>query len=139
LVALTEELMATIQPTLKSTPGVGEFLVTWDGLATGDVGAPVRGGRASDRSYTASGTIGTSTLTIEGTNEEDTPDVPDLTTMLVLNAPGTPSPTALSHTTLPQARQVLEAMRWTRPQVAGGAGASGIKVTMAFRRVTSHA
>jgi len=128
--------MATIPAVFKSGPGPGESTVVWDGMVTGDVGAPVRAAKVGDKSVTVSGTIGTSTLALEGTNEEDTPDVPDLTTMQVLHNPTVT--TAISYTTLPKQDQILEVTKWIRPNLSGGAGASGVKVTVLFRRQTSH-
>ena len=125
--------MATINPFFRSGPGRGISEVIWEGMATGDVGAPALPGVAGDISFTATGTIGTSTLTVEGTDEENPVGTP--ATFQTLRSPDS---VALSFTTLPQKKQLLEATKYLRPQVAGGAGASGIRVTVLLRRSTPH-
>lgn len=117
-----------IGSTLKPPPH-GTTIVQWAAMAGGDTGEPVQVGLFGDKSVQASGTIGTSAVTLEGTNEVDGAGNP--TNWVGLNDP---SSTPISFTTtLPKLKQVLEVTRFIRPNVSAGTG-SGIKVSVYGRK-----
>lgn len=61
--------MATIVPTIDRDTVPGAVLATWTGMTTGDVGAGVPIAYAADLSLQQSGTIGGSTTTWQGSND----------------------------------------------------------------------
>jgi hypothetical protein len=61
--------MATINPTVDRNTVPGVILVTWDAMTTGDVGGGVPIAFAADLSLQQSGTIGGSTTTWQGSND----------------------------------------------------------------------
>lgn len=113
--------------TLKPPPH-GTVLVEWLGMAGDDTGEPVQLGNFGDKSVHVSGTIGTSAVTLQGTNEVDGAGVP-------VNWVGIKSPdsVAISYTALPDGDQLLENFRFIRPNVSTGTG-TGIKVTVYGRK-----
>lgn len=64
--------MATINATFDRDTVPGAILVTWAGMATNDVGAGVPISFAADLSCQQSGTIGGSTTTWQGSNDNST-------------------------------------------------------------------
>lgn len=114
-------------PTLNPPPG-GTSLTKWAGMAGGDTGEPVQLGSFGDKSVHVSGTIGTSAVTLQGTNEVDGAGVP-------INWVGlrTPDSVAISFAALPGLVQVLENPRFIRPDVSTGTG-TGITVTVYGRK-----
>jgi len=61
--------MATINPTLDRDTVPGVILATWTGMTTGDVGGGIPIAYAADMSLQQSGTIGGSTTTWQGSND----------------------------------------------------------------------
>lgn len=105
--------MAVINYTnLRTLPAGTAWTFTWTNLATGDTGQPVEMTDAQDRSIQVSGTFGTSTFTLEGSN--------DGTNWFVLTDPqgNNISKTAAA------LEAISEAVRYVRPNVSGGAGAT---------------
>lgn len=101
-------------------------LATWSGGVAGDAGQGVEFVPWGDCCVQAIGTIGTSTLTIEGSN--------DGTNWATLNnAQGV----ALSVTTLAGfVKQIVERPRYIRPALSAG-NATGISVFLVMRRSNS--
>lgn len=64
--------MATITPTLDHDTVPGAVLAIWPAMTTGDVGAGVPINYAADLSCQQSGTIGGSTTTWQGSNDNTT-------------------------------------------------------------------
>lgn len=108
--------MAVITPTLSSLTnqkwGENVAIYTWTGLTTSDTGAPLEAPGFTDASYQVTGTFGGATVTIEGSN--------DGTNYVTLTDP---SATAISFTATGLS-QILQIVRFIRPKVTGGSGAS---------------
>lgn len=85
---------------------------TWQGLATGDTGQPLRGPGFTDASYQIDGTFGGATVVIEGSND----GITYFTLVDPFNTPLSFLSAALV--------QVLPICLWIRPRVSGGAGVS---------------
>jgi len=61
--------MATINPTIDRDTVPGVILVTWDAMTTGDVGGGIPLAFAADLTGQNTGTIGGSTTTWQGSND----------------------------------------------------------------------
>jgi hypothetical protein len=101
--------MATIAATIDRNTVAGVVLVTWDAMATGDVGGGVPIAFAADLSLQQSGTIGGSTTTWQGSN--------DNTTWHPLTQRG--STTDMAYTTA-SLHSAQENPAFIRPAVTGG-------------------
>jgi hypothetical protein len=113
--------MATVPATIIEGEG-RTFIVTWAGLAEGDVGAAIRFGGAADRTVQVIGTFGGATLRLEGTLEAQP------TTWLPLNdAQGDPI-----EITAARLEAITELVRQVRPAVVDGAG-TNLTVLMLLR------
>lgn len=93
---------------------------TWNGLTTGDTGAPIKMVQANDRSVQVTGTFGAATVTIQGSN--------DGTNWFTLNSP---QGTAMNFTAA-GLLAVQEHVNYLRPIVVGGTTPS--IVIVAFMR-----
>jgi hypothetical protein len=101
--------MATINATIDRDTVPGAVLATWDAMATGDVGAGVPIAYAADLSLQQSGTIGGSTTTWQGSN--------DNTNWHPMTQRG--STTDMAYTTA-SLHIAQENPAWIRPVVTGG-------------------
>lgn len=90
----------------------------WTGLLTGDDGNPESPGRLSDRSIQVSGTLGTATINVQGSN--------DGTNWATLNDP---AGGALGTMGL-GIKEILENTQFIRPVVVGGDGTTNLTVTL---------
>lgn len=97
-------------------------LIQWTDGRAGDQGASVELPEWADICMQATGTIGTSTLTLEGSNDGNSWST-------LNNAQGTP----ISSTSLPILKQVVERPRFIRPALSAGT-ASGVTVSLMMRR-----
>ncbi len=111
--------MATITATIDRNTVPGAVLATWDAMTTGDVGAGVPIAYAADLSCQQSGTIGGSTTTWQGSN--------DNTTWHPMTQRGSTSDMAYTTASLHLAQ---ENPAWVRPVVTGGTSVT-IKCVMA--------
>ena len=111
--------MATITPTTDRNTAAGAVLVTWDGMATGDSGAPFGLNAAADLTFQVTGTFGGSTVTFQGSN--------DGTNWHPLTQRGG---TANMAYTVASVQIAQEMPAFIRPTITGGTG-SGFKVTAA--------
>jgi hypothetical protein len=126
--------MATITPTFTPIWGVQGglvgMIVQW-ALGIADTGMPVNLVEFPDKSIEFSGTWGSATATLAGSND----DVPAASggvgsgTYTTLNDP---TGTALSFTSNAQ-KQVTEVTAWTGPTTSGGSG-TALKATLVARR-----
>ncbi len=113
--------MATVESTIAETDG-RSYTATWAGLTTGDVGDALRYAGHADRTVQVFGTFGGATVTLQGSL--------DGTNWATLNdAQGDPI-----SITAAKIESVTEAVRFTRPSVSGGSGAS--LTVMLFMRNT---
>jgi hypothetical protein len=101
--------MATISATIDRDTVPGAVLATWTAMATGDVGAGVPIAYAADLSLQQSGTIGGSTTTWQGSN--------DNTNWHPMTQRG--STTDMAYTTA-SLHIAQENPAWIRPVVTGG-------------------
>ena len=101
--------MATITATIDRNTVPGAVLATWDAMATGDVGTGVPIAYAADLSLQQSGTIGGSTTTWQGSN--------DNTNWHPMTQRGGTSDMAFTTASLHIAQ---ENPAWIRPVVTGG-------------------
>lgn len=99
------------------------IVAVWSAGAGGDAGDPIEFVQFADVCMQATGTIGTSTLTLQGSN--------DGTNWETLNSA---QGAALSFTALTSTiKQVVERPRYIRPNLSAGT-ATGIAVTLVMRR-----
>lgn len=112
--------MATINATIDRDSVPGAVLATWTGMTTGDVGASVPIAYAADLSCQQSGTIGGSTTTWQGSN--------DNTNWHPMTQRGSTSDMAYTTASLHLAQ---ENPAWVRPVVTGGTSVT-IKCVMAI-------
>lgn len=105
--------MATINPTINRDVVPGVPLATWTGMTTGDVGGGVPIAYAADLSCQQFGTIGGSTTTWQGSN--------DNTTWHPMTQRGSTSDMAYTTASLHLAQ---ENPAFVRPVVTGGTGVS---------------
>lgn len=106
--------MAVQSFTSVKIKGAGEkaSLITWADLLTGNTGDPVENPTHADRSVQVAGTFGAATVVIEGSNNGI-----DWVTLT------DPAGAALSFT-VTGLKQILQATRYIRPSVSGGAAAA---------------
>lgn len=97
-------------------------VTTWDGLAAGDDGEPVRLAVYSDRSIQVSGTFGGASVTIGGSND-------GVTYHALTDTAG--EPLTLTSGAL---KQIVELPVFLKPRVFGGDGTTALTVTLAGRR-----
>ena len=113
-----------IQATIDNFSGPGTVkLWTWAHLVTGTPdGSPMQWAEFADRSVFISGTFGTGTCKIEGSND-------GVTWQTIHDT----SNTAIS-TTANTIRQALEVTKFVRPNVTGADGTTDLTVSMCVRR-----
>jgi len=112
--------MANIAATTDHNTASGAVLVTWDAMATGDVGLAFNLGYAADLTFQVTGTFGGATVTFQGSN--------DGTNWHPLTQRG--STTNMAYTAA--ANHICQEMpAFVRPTVTAGAG-SGLKVVLAI-------
>jgi hypothetical protein len=116
--------MATVTPLITGgrplgSPPRGTVIVEWNLPASGDDGDWVELPQFPDKSVMVTGTFGTTTVTIQGTNEADK------TNPQTLNDP---QGTALTFTSA-RIEQILENPRFIRPIASAGNG-TNFKITM---------
>lgn len=112
--------MATITPTFDRDTVPGVVIVTWTGMTTGDVGAGVPIAYSADLTAQQSGTIGGSTTTWEGSN--------DNTNWHAMTRRSVGTNMAFTAASVHAAN---ECPAWVRPSVTGGTSVT-IKATMAI-------
>ena len=124
--------MPVITPVRVSTPlDVDQEIWKWTGMAQGDTGAPVLCNYKQDKSVMwKASTPGTGTLAIE---ESHDPAASGYFTAHDTRGPSSGDLTALALATTFSGRQVLESAYLIRPNVNGGAGASGVDVWLFMR------
>jgi len=120
--------MATVTPTVSRDVGERDgsvVLWTW-ALATANVdGFPLEWSEWADRTFTASGTWGGATLSIEGSN--------DGTNFFTLsNAAGGTAATF----TADGCKTIIETPRWARPKLTTAGSGATVTVTLCARRQT---
>ena len=113
--------MATATPTVTPISD-NAILFTWVLTSTNTDGAPIHPKYSDyrDRSVQISGTFGSATVVIEGSN------IAAATTYATLNDP---SSTALSKTAA-AFEQILELALWMRPNSSGGGGTQDVAVNI---------
>lgn len=107
--------MATITPTLVrvTDPGVNSvYIATWAAIGDADTCTAIPMSGASDRSIQVSGTFGSATLSLLGSN--------DGTNYIVLTDP---QGNAIAKTSA-AIEQILELTRYIKPSTAGGTSSS---------------
>lgn len=115
--------MTTVQPTYPNTYEDQVGVVSWTPLtSTNTDGAPLSRVKWADKTVQITGTFGTGTVVLQGSN--------DGTNWATLKDP---SNTAIS-TTSAAVRAVLENPLYIRPLVTGGDGTTSITVTLVARR-----
>lgn len=117
--------MATITPLITYSPNGHRQLVivTWAGMASGDVGAPVELPGWADRSVQIEATFGDGTITLQGCNQETPASWHPLTD---------PQGNDIAKTAA-DLEQVTEITRHVRPSFSGTTGSAGA-VTFVARR-----
>lgn len=112
--------MATITLQVNEAPGDGH-VATWETLADGDAGDPLKGYGSPDRCVQVEGTFDGGTVVLEGSN-----DGANWHTLR------DPTGSALSFTAA-GLKGVLEVPRYVRPSVSGGGASTDIDVTLFIR------
>lgn len=114
--------------TYSSLPGGDGTVITHiiNALVQNEVGAGIDWSEFQDRSVQISGTFGTATVLVEGSND-------NINWFTLSNAAGG---TALSFTAA-GLRQVLEASLWMRVRVTGGDGTTNLNAAVFLRRASS--
>jgi hypothetical protein len=97
-------------------------VTTWDNLAQGDDGEPVRLAVYPDRSIQVAGTFGGASLTIGGSNDGETYHA-------LADTSG--SPLTLTAGAL---KQIVELPIFIKPRVFGGDGTTALKVVLSGRK-----
>jgi hypothetical protein len=116
--------MATVNPSISTIEGDGSVMqIVWTPLTSTNLdGAPVRWCQYADRSVQLSGTWGTATVVLQGSN--------DGTTWFTLTDPQT---VAISKTA-DALEQVLEMTQFVRPLLSGGNGTTAVTANLLVRR-----
>lgn len=133
--------MPVVTPTRVRTPHDVDYEVwLWSGLGQGDTGAPVITNYKQDKAvYYKASTPGTGTLAIEGTPDPGPPGggatvgAAGFAVLHDTRGPSTGDLTGLALATTMTTRQVLEVCYAIRPNLGGGAGASGCDVWLLMR------
>jgi hypothetical protein len=116
--------MATIEHVRESTTNTQTMVVSWGAMQSGDVGTPVDFSQYADRSVQTSGTFGVGgSVRIEGTiNGTDYAPLTD------------PQGNDLDLTG-PKIESISELVRYIRPRVVAGDGATSINVHIIMKAV----
>lgn len=116
--------MATIAPvtTFPFETSSDVAVTTWDAMAAGDDGEPVRLAVYSDRAIQVAGTFGGASVTIGGSND-------GVTYHALTDAQGN----ALT-LTAGALKAVIELPIYLKPRVFGGDGTTALKVVMSGRK-----
>lgn len=118
--------MATVTPTVNNDVGSGDGSAktfSWSLTSTNTDGAPIEWVEWADRTFTATGTWGGATLTIEGSG--------DGTTWVALNnAAGGAAATATAN----KAMAIIEIPRYVRPNLTTAGVGAAVTVILTARR-----
>lgn len=116
--------MATIAAvtTFPFETSIDVAVTTWQPMAQGDEGEPVRLAVFSDRSVQVTGEFGGASITIGGSND-------GVNYHALTDTGGNPLTL-----TAPALKQIVELPVWLKPRVFGGSGSTNLSVILSGRR-----